>query len=178
MDRRQRAIGAVVGSAVGDALGAPFEFGLAGEFTGRFPRSGGDGDMCAGGGWDRGEATDDTQMALHVAQSLLDHNGLDLPDIFARFQRWTSDNPKDIGIQTETVLIRVALAAADPLDAIDDTLSEVDSLQRDRYAIVLAVYGDTAIPAGWTKPLHVPLPGTNQTLRHNDLVELAQRLAA
>lgn len=205
MDRVQRAVGAVVGSAVGDALGAPFEFGKAGEFTSRFPSG---GEMCGGGVWDPGEATDDTQMAIHVAQSLLDHNGLDLPDIFARFQRWAADEPKDIGIQTRNVLtngepweraatvyfeqgnrsagngslmraapsavyfakygstatmdaarqisalthgdpaagegtaiyhelIRVALAAADPLDAIDDTLAEVDSAQRERYAIVL-----------------------------------------
>jgi ADP-ribosylglycohydrolase len=303
MDRDQRAVGAVVGSAVGDALGAPFEFGPAGEFTGRFPSG---GEMCGGRGWDPGEATDDTQMALHVAQSLLEHNGLDLPDIFARFQRWAADELKDIGIQTQTVLtsgepwdraatvhfeqnmraagngslmraapsavyfaadgrgatmdaarrisalthgdpaagegtaiyhelIRVALAAADPLDAIEDTLAEVDSAQRERYATVLApnwhpeqarepngavwpclgsavwalrttdtfedalraaidlggdtdtvacvtgglagaVYGDIAIPPRWTEPLHVPLPGTEQTLRHADLVDLAHRL--
>ena len=33
----QLAIGALLGSAVGDALGAPFEFGPAGQFTERFP---------------------------------------------------------------------------------------------------------------------------------------------
>lgn len=44
--------------------------------------------MCGGGGWDPGEAMDDTQMAVLVAQSLLERGGLDLPDIFARFQRW------------------------------------------------------------------------------------------
>jgi hypothetical protein len=43
-------------------------------------------------------------MAVHVAQSLLDHDGLDLPDIFARFQRWATSGPKDIGLQTKTVL--------------------------------------------------------------------------
>ncbi|MFI6744502.1 ADP-ribosylglycohydrolase family protein [Nonomuraea sp. NPDC050451] len=60
--------------------------------------------MSGGGGWDAGEATDDTQMAVHVAESLLEYGGLDLPDIFARFQRWAADNPKDIGLQTEDVL--------------------------------------------------------------------------
>lgn len=204
MDRLRRAVGAIVGSAVGDALGAPFEFGPAG----RFSQSGAAGEMAGGGGWDPGEATDDTQMAVHVAQSLLDHSGLDLADIFARFQRWAADDPKDIGNQTSAVLhygepwdraatvhfehnmraagngslmratpsavyfadqgrtatmdaarrisalthgdpaagegtaifhelIRVALAAADPLDAIADTLAEVDSAQRERYAVVL-----------------------------------------
>ncbi|MFI6740900.1 ADP-ribosylglycohydrolase family protein [Nonomuraea sp. NPDC050451] len=101
-----RAAGAVVGAAVGDALGAPFEFGTAGAFSARFPIPGSGGEMCGGGGWDAGEATDDTQMAVHVAESLLERDGLDLPDIFARFQRWAADEPKDIGLQTEDVLTR------------------------------------------------------------------------
>ncbi|GAA1675629.1 ADP-ribosylglycohydrolase family protein [Nonomuraea maheshkhaliensis] len=106
MNVGQRAVGAVVGSAVGDALGAPFEFGPAGAFSSRFPLPGAGGEMNGGGGWDAGEATDDTQMAIHVAESLLEHGGPDLPDIFARFQRWAADDPKDIGLQTEDVLTR------------------------------------------------------------------------
>lgn len=35
--RSQRVLGALVGSIVGDALGAPFEFGPPGQFTARFP---------------------------------------------------------------------------------------------------------------------------------------------
>lgn len=101
-ERHQRAAGAVVGSAVGDALGAPFEFGEAGTFSARFAAAG--GEMCGGGGWDPGEATDDTQMAVLVADSLLERDGLDLPDIFERFQRWSAAEPKDIGLQTEDVL--------------------------------------------------------------------------
>jgi ADP-ribosylglycohydrolase len=99
-----RAGGAVVGSAVGDALGAPFEFGAAGVFSARFPEPGYGGEMCGGGGWEPGEATDDTQMAVCVAESLLERGGLDLPDVFARFQRWAAADPKDIGLQTEDVL--------------------------------------------------------------------------
>jgi ADP-ribosyl-[dinitrogen reductase] hydrolase len=53
---------------------------------------------------DPGEATDDTQMAILVAESLLAHAGFDPPDMFARFQRWANAEPKDIGVQTETVL--------------------------------------------------------------------------
>ncbi|MET7512979.1 ADP-ribosylglycohydrolase family protein [Streptomyces sp. NPDC005480] len=104
MKRMERAIGAVVGSAVGDALGAPFEFGPEGAFSARFPRPGVGGEMCGGGGWDSGEATDDTQMAVLVGESLLDLGGLDLPDICARFRKWAASEPKDIGLQTEDVL--------------------------------------------------------------------------
>ncbi|WP_405986584.1 ADP-ribosylglycohydrolase family protein [Streptomyces sp. NBC_00872] len=104
-----RAVGAIVGSAVGDALGAPFEFGPAGVFTTRFPD--GTGEMCGGGGWDPGEATDDTQMAVLVGESLLERGGLDLPDVFERFRRWAAADPKDIGLQTEAVL-----TSGDPWD--------------------------------------------------------------
>ena len=72
-----RAVGCVVGSAVGDALGAPFEFGPEGAFSARFPRPGQGGEMCGGGGWEPGEATDDTQMAVLVGESLLEHGGLE-----------------------------------------------------------------------------------------------------
>src|SRR5262245_1721348 len=104
MKRMERAVATVVGSAVGDALGAPFEFGPPGAFSARFPEPGCGGEMCGGGGWDPGEATDDTQMAVLVADSLLQRGGLDLADIFARFQRWAAADPKDIGLQTEDVL--------------------------------------------------------------------------
>jgi ADP-ribosylglycohydrolase len=106
-----RALGTVIGSAVGDALGAPFEFGPEGAFSARFPEPGQGGEMCGGGGWDPGEATDDTQMAVLVAESLLEHGGLELPDIYGRFQRWAASDPKDIGLQTEAVL-----SSGDPWD--------------------------------------------------------------
>jgi ADP-ribosylglycohydrolase len=109
--RAERALGAVLGSAVGDALGAPFEFGPEGAFSARFPAAGHGGEMCGGGGWDPGEATDDTQMAVLVAESLLECGGLQLPDMFGRFQRWANADPKDIGLQTEAVL-----TSGDPWD--------------------------------------------------------------
>jgi ADP-ribosylglycohydrolase len=104
-----RAVGAVVGSAVGDALGAPFEFGEPGVYRARFGGRG--GEMCGGGGWDPGEATDDTQMAVLVGESLLEHGGWEPADVFRRFQRWAAGEPKDIGLQTEAVL-----ASGDPWD--------------------------------------------------------------
>ncbi|MEU3727813.1 ADP-ribosylglycohydrolase family protein [Streptomyces sp. NPDC033538] len=109
--RSERALGAVIGSAVGDALGAPFEFGPEGAFSARFPRPGQGGEMCGGGGWGPGEATDDTQMAVLVAESLLERGRLDLPDVFWRFRRWAAADPKDIGLLTEAVL-----SSGDPWD--------------------------------------------------------------
>lgn len=306
-DRTARAVGAVVGSAVGDALGAPFEFGPRGVFSTRFP--GGCGHMCGGGGWDPGEATDDTQMAVLVGESLLERGGLDLPDVFARFRRWAAGDPKDIGLQTEDVLmsgepwdvaaslhfrrtgraagngslmraatsavrfaaagqkatmdagrrisalthgdgaagegaailhdlLRVALDGGDPPVAVPAALAQVHGAHRERWARVLApdwhpglatefngaawpclgsalwalrttgsyesavaaaidlggdtdtvaavtgalagaVHGPDAIPARWTEPLHVPLPGHgNRVLDAADLAALATSLTA
>ncbi|MFF1408676.1 ADP-ribosylglycohydrolase family protein [Streptomyces sp. NPDC058289] len=88
----------MLGSAAGDALGAPYEFGPAGQLGARGE------EMRGGGGWDPGEATDDTQMAVLVGESLLECGGLELPDVFDRFRRWAAGDPKDIGLQTEIVL--------------------------------------------------------------------------
>lgn len=263
--------------------------------------------MCGGGGWEPGEATDDTQMAVLVAESLLERGGLDLPDVFRRFQRWAAAGPKDIGLATEAVLsggdpwdlaaalhfqaggraagngalmraapsavhfpplgrdatmdaarriaalthgdraawegtavfhelIRVALNGGDPLAAVPDALAAVHPGHRERYATVLApdrhpdpatefngavwpclgsalralrtthtyedavraaidlggdtdtvaavtgglagaVHGAGALPARWTEPLHVPLPGfAGRVLSTADLTALTRRL--
>jgi hypothetical protein len=58
-----RALGCIVGAAVGDALGAPFEFGPAGGYTAKYPLPvlGGTGEMEESPLWELGEATDDTR---------------------------------------------------------------------------------------------------------------------
>ncbi len=103
----QRAIGAMLGSAIGDALGAPFEFGPAGQFTMRFPTPalGPSTEMIGGGGfgWAPGEFTDDTQMALIIAESLLTNGAFDGADIFERFRVWAR-SAGDVGVQTRSVL--------------------------------------------------------------------------
>lgn len=108
MHRSHRAAGALVGSAVADALGAPFEFGPPGRFSARFPTParGAHTEMCGGGalGREPGEFTDDTQMALLVGTSLVERGGLDEADLFDRFLRWAAADPPDIGHQTRAVL--------------------------------------------------------------------------
>ena len=108
MPRAHRAAGALLGSVVGDALGAPFEFGPPGAYSERFPNDarGVRTEMCGGGdfGWRPGEFTDDTQMALLLATSLIDHNGLDEADVFERFRTWVAAGPPDVGNQTRSVL--------------------------------------------------------------------------
>src|SRR4051794_5171850 len=108
MPRAHRVAGTLIGSAVGDALGAPFEFGPPGRFSARFPTDarGVATEMCGGGSPSRepGEFTDDTQQALLLATSLLERGGLDEADVFARFRSWALTDPPDIGRQTRAVL--------------------------------------------------------------------------
>ena len=102
-----RAMGLLVGAAVGDALGAPFEFGLAGDYGRRFPEPviGGIGEMVGGGhfDWAPGEFTDDTQMALALSESLVARGGFDPDDVWERWQTWASE-ADDIGSTTRTAL--------------------------------------------------------------------------
>src|SRR3982751_2647200 len=108
MHRSHRVAGALVGSAVGDALGAPFEFGPAGQFSAGFPTPArrAQTEMRGGGslGWEPGQFTDDTQMALLVASSLVERGGLDEADVFDRFRTWLKAGRPDVGNQPRAVL--------------------------------------------------------------------------
>lgn len=117
MDDRMldRARGCAVGAAIGDALGMPLEFGparppenLLREMTaGRIPA---------------GSFTDDTEMALALAESLLYRCPLDPADLADRFVAWAGAHPPDVGLHTRRVLDRIA--AGEPWD------EAVDAVQR------------------------------------------------
>ena len=101
----QIAIGALVGAAVGDALGAPFEFKSSGLYSKTFPSRviGGVGEMVGGGGWAPGEFTDDTQMAIALAESLIEHREINPADIWSRWRAWAR-SASDVGILTRQAL--------------------------------------------------------------------------
>lgn len=105
--RGHRAAGAMLGMAVGDALGAPYEFGRVRPGV---RLVGGSADMTGGGPWERGEWTDDTAMAmpiLRAAAAGLDLMGEDAQDrIVSEWRAW-SRTAKDVGNQTREVLRRV-----------------------------------------------------------------------
>lgn len=83
MDKQARFIGAMVGLAVGDAVGTTLEFMTPGSFD---PIE----DMTGGGPFDLvpGQWTDDTSMALCLAESLIETRGFDPKDQAARYVRW------------------------------------------------------------------------------------------
>jgi ADP-ribosyl-[dinitrogen reductase] hydrolase len=98
--------GALLGLACGDALGTTLEFKAPGSFA---PIE----DMVGGGpfGLRPGEWTDDTSMALCLAESLIEWGGFDPVDQLERYVRWWRDGHLsstgrcfDIGIQTRAAL--------------------------------------------------------------------------
>jgi ADP-ribosylglycohydrolase/ADP-ribose pyrophosphatase YjhB (NUDIX family) len=101
-----RCIGALVGLAVGDAVGTAVEFKKPGSFA---PVT----DMVGGGPFHLkpGQWTDDTSMALCLAESLTTLNAFDPVDQLQRYVRWWKEGHLsstgkcfDIGNQTRDAL--------------------------------------------------------------------------
>lgn len=80
---KDRCLGCLLGLATGDALGTTLEFRPPGSFT---PLT----DLVGGGpfGLQPGAWTDDTSMALCLAESLLSCRGFDPGDQMSRYLRW------------------------------------------------------------------------------------------
>ncbi len=100
--QKDRAGGVLLGQAIGDALGVPYEFGA--------PISVGEAAMIGGGlgPYAPGEWSDDAQMAICIAQASADGADLrtdaGLNEVAAAFLRWQTRGASDIGIQTSRVL--------------------------------------------------------------------------
>jgi ADP-ribosyl-[dinitrogen reductase] hydrolase len=82
-ERRDRAIGALLGLAAGDAIGTPLEFAARDSRPRITGMTGGGPFALAPGQW-----TDDTSMALCLADSLLACGGLNPGDLVTRFLAW------------------------------------------------------------------------------------------
>ena len=88
--------GCLLGLAVGDALGGPLEFLTRDQIGIRHATV----TEMIGGGWldlRPGETTDDTAMALALAESLVAKKGFDPADVMQHYLRWYRTGPKDIG---------------------------------------------------------------------------------
>jgi ADP-ribosyl-[dinitrogen reductase] hydrolase len=121
---RDRYRGALLGLAVGDALGTTLEFKAPGTFK---PIT----DMLGGGpfGLKPGQWTDDMSMALCLAESLIEKRGFDPKDQMDRYCRWwregylsSTGTCFDIGITVRTALAEY-LQTAEPFAGSTDPFS-------------------------------------------------------
>jgi ADP-ribosylglycohydrolase len=110
METSQRAIGSILGLAIGDALGAPFEFRRRSQVAFPLPAF-----ELPWNGMPPGTWTDNTAMAMNLWTSLIDHGGaLDLGDVMDRHLAWLGSDPPDIGNQTRAALTLAWEGTADP----------------------------------------------------------------
>ena len=125
-----RAVGAMLGLAIGDALGTSLEF-TARDSKPRVT------DLTGGGPFrlEPGQWTDDTAMALALMDSLLADPHLDETDLMDRFVSWHEDGTYsctgrcfDIGITTRSALMHYkrtgdpAAGSTDPMSAGNGSL--------------------------------------------------------
>lgn len=121
---RDRYRGALLGLAVGDALGTTLEFKVPGTFK---PIT----DLVGGGPFSLkpGQWTDDTSMALCLAESLIEKGGFDPKDQMDRYCRWWKEGYLsstgtcfDIGITNRTAFVHY-LKSGEPFAGTTDPLT-------------------------------------------------------
>jgi ADP-ribosylglycohydrolase len=92
-----RAQGCLLGQMAGDALGSLVEFQTPEEIKEEYPN--GVRRLIDGGTWDTiaGQPTDDTEMALMLARSLIKESIYNPESALAAYKYWLNSDPFDIG---------------------------------------------------------------------------------
>ena len=118
MDLADRVVGSALGLALGDALGAPFEFLRARNVPDPIP--------ALERPWlsePPGSTTDDTAMARNLMRSLAAQQRFDPEDLLERHLEWFRSDPPDVGTLTGRVLRRIA-AGEDAATAAQEIWNE------------------------------------------------------
>ena len=138
---RDRARGALLGLAVGDALGTTLEFSTRDSLPHHTEMTGGGPFRLAPGQW-----TDDTAMALALADSLVAAPGFDPHDLMTRFVAWWRNGIYsctgrcfDIGITTRQALARFERAGEPFAGSTDPDTAGNGSLMRLAPAALVAL---------------------------------------
>ncbi|MDQ6716595.1 MAG: ADP-ribosylglycohydrolase family protein [Actinomycetota bacterium] len=140
-----RAVGALLGLAAGDATGTTLEFKPPRSFEPITDMVGGGPFRLPAGAW-----TDDTSMALALAESLLDTGGMDLTDQMRRYVMWWQEGYLssigecfDIGNATSSQLLRFHRTgvAVDPV--VHESMQANGSLMR-LAGVPIRWFADTA----------------------------------
>ncbi|MDR1085799.1 MAG: ADP-ribosylglycohydrolase family protein [Deltaproteobacteria bacterium] len=92
-----RARGCLIGQLAGDALGSLVEFKSIEEIRESYPN--GVRELTDGGAFNTiaGQPTDDSEMALMLARTLIDRGAFDCESIFLAYRFWLDSKPFDLG---------------------------------------------------------------------------------
>jgi ADP-ribosyl-[dinitrogen reductase] hydrolase len=144
---RDRALGAYLGLACGEALGATVEFMTKSEIA----REYGIHRHIKGGGWLRlnpGQVTDDTEMSLWLGRAILKAGGWDLKTTADHFAEWLRGVPADVGDTTRRG-IRNYIIKGEMLSPLAEHSAGNGAAMRN-VAVALATLGDDAAFERWT----------------------------
>ena len=101
----ERAQGCLLGQVIGDSLGSRVEFKNASEIQKLFP----DGvrDLADGGPYHTiaGQPTDDSEMALTLARTIVRQRGFERDRVLEAYREWLQTRPVDVGETTERGLL-------------------------------------------------------------------------
>jgi ADP-ribosylglycohydrolase/fructose-1,6-bisphosphatase/inositol monophosphatase family enzyme len=96
----RRAQGCLLGQAAGDALGQLVEFSDSASIRAQYPY--GVRDLADGGAWHTiaGQPTDDTELALALARSIVAERSFDVAVVTSAYRDWLASRPFDVGTTT------------------------------------------------------------------------------
>lgn len=111
--RLARAQGCLLGQVIGDSLGSLVEFSDRATIARRYPQ--GVRDLADGGVWGTiaGQPTDDSEMALALARSILRQGGHDAQAALRAYRDWLRSGPFDVGATTRAGLEGAPRAASE-----------------------------------------------------------------
>src|SRR3954453_13660786 len=145
---KDRALGAYLGLACGDALGATVEFMTKREIALEY----GVHRHIRGGGWLRlqaGQVTDDTEMSLCLGRAILACGGLDLKAVADSFADWLRGIPADVGDTTRRGIRNYIVHGI--LESPFSEASAGNGAAMRNLPVALATLGDDASFAEWTR---------------------------
>ncbi len=144
---QDRALGAYLGLAVGDALGATVEFMTRGEIAAKY----GTHRKMIGGGWLHlapGQVTDDTEMALALGRSLVRKRGFDAKDVCEEFAAWLKSGPVDIGNTCRRGIRRYLIHGTVEGPFCDGDAGNGAAMRN--LPVAVAAFGRPGVAAEWT----------------------------
>lgn len=145
---RSRALGAYLGLACGDALGATVEFLTKGEIAHQY----GVHRHIKGGGWLKlqpGQVTDDTEMSLHLGRAILAGPEWDARRAADEFAVWLKSVPVDVGDTTRRGIRRYIMNGT--LEEPESEYHAGNGAAMRNLPVALATLGDDAALALWSR---------------------------
>ena len=108
----EKIVGAMIGLAVGDALGVPVEFRTSGYIRRQYGYL---DKMVGGGTWGQkaGTTSDDTAMALAVAEGIIIQPEDPVPAVGEKFIQWYNGKPFDVGVCCSCVISNASYNGGD-----------------------------------------------------------------